>query len=384
MDADDDGSGRPGDRFKESDKNGDGALTEDEVGAEALGFLDGNKDGRATQEEARAAFEQMRAGQGDPFERFDKNKDGVLSGDEVGDRLARMDGNKDGKVTREEARQAFERRGGGEGGRPSPEDVFKRLDSNGDGKVTKDETADAPWMGEMMQKADGNKDGALTLDEAKAAMSQRGPGGPGAAGDRIVARAADQRIVARPAVERIIVRPAINRVVARPTVEGIVIGVTVKRVVAFAAGDRVVARAAVDGVVAGITVKRVVAATAVDRVVAGAADDRIGIAVAGERVVEGGPGQVLDVDESIVQTNVVNHTGASGFSLSWSDCGGSMATSSKTGGKPSSASASTVSRPPKHDTSNAPRMLTRSEIESLRRSKRAISARAKAELSVSR
>lgn len=59
-----------------------------------------------------------------------------------------------------------------------------------------------------------------------------------------------------------------------------------------------------------------------------------------------------------------------------------MATSSKTGGKANSASDSISSQHPKQGTSNMPRMLTRSEIESLRQSKRVISAQAKAELTL--
>ena len=54
--------------------------------------------------------------------------------------------------------------------------------------------------------------------------------------------------------------------------------------------------------------------------------------------------------------------------------------SSKAGGETNLDSVSTSSQPPKQDTSNLPRMLTRSEIESLRQSKAIISANVKAEL----
>ena len=77
--------------------------------------------------------------------------------------------------------------GGDRGGkRDSRPEVFKYLDRNEDGKVTKDETAGAPGMGQVIQKADSNKDGALSLEEASAYEAQSGDGGPGGgeSGDR--------------------------------------------------------------------------------------------------------------------------------------------------------------------------------------------------------
>lgn len=56
------------------------------------------------------------------FQRYDKNKDGVLDKKEmpsfVKQRLDRMDGNKDGKVSMEEMQKARSRRGGSSSKRP--------------------------------------------------------------------------------------------------------------------------------------------------------------------------------------------------------------------------------------------------------------------------
>jgi Ca2+-binding EF-hand superfamily protein len=128
---------RRDERFKRADKNNDGALSADEVGRrwERLQVADTDHSGSVT----RAELDQARTdgklhgadhkgphgargpggeggdkscakGHGDMFERFDKNKDGALTSDEVKDgfwqHLVKADANSDGKVTKEELSQA--------------------------------------------------------------------------------------------------------------------------------------------------------------------------------------------------------------------------------------------------------------------------------------
>ncbi|HEX3725783.1 MAG TPA: hypothetical protein VHV08_06050, partial [Pirellulales bacterium] len=139
----------------------------------------------------------------DQFNQFDKNHDGVLSGDELNAApyLRQLDLNGDGKVTLEEARTAisllrestllkkFAKQLGGNAGatppaasgsadatanaRPALGDghlivqwLFKRYDKNGDGKLTPDELPDKKWFARL----DLNKDGVITLEEAQQAL----------------------------------------------------------------------------------------------------------------------------------------------------------------------------------------------------------------------
>ena len=126
------------------------------------------------------------------LQRFDANKDGKLTKEELpeqaAERIMRADANKDGTVTKEELEELRKRfaggqRGGGEGrGMPDPEQLFKRLDANGDGKLAKDELPER--FGQRILQADANKDGVVTKKEfaevAKRMGGGRGgPGGPG-------------------------------------------------------------------------------------------------------------------------------------------------------------------------------------------------------------
>lgn len=103
----------PGAHFQQADKNKDGFLTEDEVGAkrwEHIKIADVNNDNKVSQEEMRQAFAGM--GHGDRFQRADKNKDGFLTEDEVGakrwEHLKVADANNDKKVSQDELKQAFQ------------------------------------------------------------------------------------------------------------------------------------------------------------------------------------------------------------------------------------------------------------------------------------
>ncbi|OYW29661.1 MAG: hypothetical protein B7Z47_04520, partial [Chthoniobacter sp. 12-60-6] len=104
------------------------------------------------------------------FKAFDKNSDGLVSGEEMNGAsyLPRLDLNKDGKLTRDEALEAVQKSrklagnpSAGIGNEPTG-DLFKRMDKNSDGKLTADELPNKKWFNGL----DTDKDGAVTLDEA--------------------------------------------------------------------------------------------------------------------------------------------------------------------------------------------------------------------------
>ena len=121
------------------------------------------------------------------FKAFDKNSDGIISGDEMSgaNYLPRLDSNKDGKLTREEALEAVQKMRKLEGSLPASvgdaptAGVFKRMDKNNDGRLTADELPNKKWFNGL----DTNKDGMVTLDEAAkviASLGKRGStGSPG-------------------------------------------------------------------------------------------------------------------------------------------------------------------------------------------------------------
>ncbi len=139
------------------------------------------------------------------LERFDKNKDGVLTKDEVPPFVARhferADRNGDGKLDKAEIEELYKmlRRAAKpgkpeapkkpeSGDKPSAEverrvdDLLTRLDTNKDGKISKDE-AKGP-LAQNFDRLDANKDGYLDRDELRkgvARMMAMGGGKPGGA-----------------------------------------------------------------------------------------------------------------------------------------------------------------------------------------------------------
>ncbi|WP_254775175.1 EF-hand domain-containing protein [Pseudoxanthomonas sp. GM95] len=141
--------------------------------------LDVNGDGKIDKKEAAASPELAKQ-----FDTLDKNKDGVLSRDELprpphGDRrhgpgrddhMAKLDTNKDGKISAEEAKAD-----------PKFAARFAQLDVNKDGFVDKADFAlkMKQHRDEWFTKADTNKDGQLSKAEFDAAKPDRPMHGPG-------------------------------------------------------------------------------------------------------------------------------------------------------------------------------------------------------------
>jgi mono/diheme cytochrome c family protein len=98
------------------------------------------------------------------FKAFDKNSDGVISGDELNsaEYLKMLDADKDGSLTRDEALQSVRKTQNLVGGGSDAGGLFKRLDKNADGKLTEDELPNKRWFNGL----DTDKDGSVTLDEA--------------------------------------------------------------------------------------------------------------------------------------------------------------------------------------------------------------------------
>jgi Ca2+-binding EF-hand superfamily protein len=137
------------DRIMQQDKNGDGKLGLNEVDERTMQMFanaDTNRDGAIDRAEILAAMEQMRqrfgAGPGGPgggfgrggfdardmLGRYDQNRDGKLSANEVPEEAQRMlqgrDSNEDGFIDAREMEEAARRLGGrfGRGGAPGGED----------------------------------------------------------------------------------------------------------------------------------------------------------------------------------------------------------------------------------------------------------------------
>lgn len=146
--------------------------------------LDVNGDGKIDRQEAAASPWLAKQ-----FDTLDKNKDGVLSRDELPrgphggrhgpggrghDRIAKLDTNKDGRISAEEAKAD-----------PKFAEHFAKMDINKDGFVDKAdrELGMKQRRDAFFDKADTNKDGQLSKAEFDAAKPDRPMRGPGRGGD---------------------------------------------------------------------------------------------------------------------------------------------------------------------------------------------------------
>jgi Ca2+-binding EF-hand superfamily protein len=173
---------RHGDRFFDRlDTDKDGKISSAEsVAMEAKHFqdMDADGDGFVTKDEAQAAMEKRGHkphGDGSAFfDKADTDKDGKISKAESEAnqqrRFQQMDANVDGFVTQEEAKAAFDKM---RADHPKPADgqadkgqgFINRLDADKDGKISKAEWDQGGQQ--MFAKLDKNTDGKLTPDEMK-------------------------------------------------------------------------------------------------------------------------------------------------------------------------------------------------------------------------
>ena len=182
--------GPPGGRlFAALDANRDGKISSQEiaVSAESLKKLDRNGDGAITREEIGGPPPRTDAA-GPPAGRMlerlaqaDADKDGKLSEQELPERLRpqfkALDGNADGFIDKAELESGLGKlrelmrgdagKAKGRGpGRFNPEQMLKSADKNGDGKISKEEAPER--LQQAFSRLDANGDGVLDQDELKA------------------------------------------------------------------------------------------------------------------------------------------------------------------------------------------------------------------------
>jgi Ca2+-binding EF-hand superfamily protein len=134
----------------------------------------------------------MQAGTDTFLKRFDKNKDGVLSRDEVPPFLTKLfdkvDTNQDGKLDRKELdhlRQRLLQQFGGQGqasqkavGKAKGQQAaaafpdFDALDKNADGRLTPEELKGTPYASRF-QEIDTNRDGQIDRAEFEAFLARQ-------------------------------------------------------------------------------------------------------------------------------------------------------------------------------------------------------------------
>jgi len=173
-------AGRPGGRghplmqkLQEIDANADGKLSRDEW-LDLFLKLDKNGDEYLTMQEVMSAFGGPGRGRGKFGERLkqmDKNGDGAISREEFEGPpqfFDRLDRDGDGQISAEEMKAIAERFG--QGGQGAPGGKALRMDQDGDGKISREEFRGPE---QMFDKLDTDGDGFLTMEELRKAREMR-------------------------------------------------------------------------------------------------------------------------------------------------------------------------------------------------------------------
>ena len=133
--------------------------------------FDQNRDGVVSVDEATVGAKLWRQQRFEArFLALDGDRDGLLSRDESklrAGRFERLDRNGDQRLTRVELKVAFSLQPGGDGGAAASGGRFARWDENRDGLVTRAEAQRAAER--RFARKDRNGDGVLTSDEGRGA-----------------------------------------------------------------------------------------------------------------------------------------------------------------------------------------------------------------------
>jgi len=160
--------------FDKFDKNKDGFLSKDELPAELqddFDQADTDKDGKLSKQELVRYGVRMRVRQL-PIEsltqwlqggEFDGARREIVV-NVVYDALRKMDTNSDGKISHDELKAGREKMIG-----HAAEAILKISDANGDGKISKDEIR-GPLLKRRFAMVDTNKDGFIDRDELEKAL----------------------------------------------------------------------------------------------------------------------------------------------------------------------------------------------------------------------
>lgn len=163
------------------DKDGDGAVSREEAQDKKrlsahFDAIDGNKDGKLSKEEMQtfhaAMHKKHKAAFDQRFKEADKDSDGALSKPEVENakmpglsaHFDKADANQDGKISKDELHSSRRRMHDQLAAR------FKAADKDGDGALTKSEAENAKLerLVQHFDQIDSNKDGKIEPEEAHA------------------------------------------------------------------------------------------------------------------------------------------------------------------------------------------------------------------------